>query len=259
MFDPSYATHFPNISPVAFNIFGFDIYWYSFAYIIGISVGYLLLKHLNKRSNAYSEQSLDDLLFYSVLGIILGRRLGYMFFYDFAGMVSNPMKIFMIRGGGMSFHGGVIGVIIAIYCVCRKHNLKFLKATDLIVCVAPIGLFLGRIANFINMEMYGKVTDVAWGVVFPNAGPYQRHPTQLYEAFAEGALLFVIMLFLFPRLYNKSGVLSGFFLVYYGIVRFIIEFFKDVTDGHVLFLTTGQALCLPMILLGIGIIRSSHN
>jgi phosphatidylglycerol:prolipoprotein diacylglycerol transferase len=245
------SIHFPDISPVAFSIFGFSVYWYSFAYILGVLFGYLLLKHLNKTSKPYTPESIDDLVFYCVLGIVIGGRLGFVLFYDLAGAWSDPLKIFMIRGGGMSFHGGLLGMILAVYLVSHKHKLSFLKAIDLIACVAPIGLFLGRIANFVNAEMYGKITIVSWGVIFPNAGILPRHPTQIYEAITEGILLLVLMLALFPTLNKKPGALSGVFLICYSLIRSLIELLKEPTDGHILFLTTGQALCIPMTAVGV--------
>lgn len=245
------SINFPDISPVAFNIFGFSVYWYSFAYIFGVLFGYLLLKHLNKSSKSYTKESMDDLIFYCVLGIVIGGRIGFILFYDLLSVLSDPIKIFMIRDGGMSFHGGLLGMILAVYLVARKHKLAFLGAIDLISCVAPIGLFLGRVANFINAEMYGKVTTSPWGVVFPNAGILPRHPTQIYEAMGEGVFLLILMLALFPKLHKKPGALAGSFLICYGLIRSFIEVFKEPIDGHILFMTTGQALCIPMVAVGV--------
>lgn len=245
------SIHFPDISPVAFSIFGFSVYWYSFAYIFGVIFGYLLLKHLNKTSKAYTSSSMEDLIFYCVLGIVIGGRIGFILFYDLLGVISDPIKIFMIRNGGMSFHGGLLGMILAIVLVTRKHKLPFLEAIDLISCVAPIGLCLGRIANFINAEMYGKVTTLPFGIIFPDAGILPRHPTQIYEAIGEGVILLILMLILFPKLYKKPGALAGIFLICYGLIRSFIEIFKEPIDGYILFLTTGQALCIPMVAVGV--------
>ncbi len=245
------STLFLNISPIAFNILGFSVYWYSFAYIFGVLLGYLLLRQLNKVSKVYTAQAMDDLIFYCVLGIVIGGRVGFSLFYDFTATFSDPLRIFMIRNGGMSFHGGLLGMIIAVYWVAHKHKLVFLRAIDLIACVSPIGLFLGRIANFINAEMYGKVTTMPWGIIFPNSGILPRHPTQIYEALGEGVVLLVIMLLLFPKYHARSGALAGIFLICYAIIRMLIEQLKEPIDGYVLYLTTGQALCLPMLICGI--------
>ncbi len=244
------SIHFPDISPVAFSVFGFAIYWYSFAYILGVLFGYLLIKHLNKASDVYTTKSLEDLVSYCVFGIVIGGRVGYVIFYDLTGVLSDPIRIFMIRNGGMSFHGGLLGMILAVYLVSYKHEINFLRAIDLISCVAPIGLFLGRIANFINAEMYGRITTVPWGIVFPGAGIFPRHPTQIYEAMGEGIFILILMLFLFSKLHKKPGALSGIFLVSYGIIRSLIELLKEPVDGYIAFLTTGQGLCVPMLIVG---------
>jgi phosphatidylglycerol:prolipoprotein diacylglycerol transferase len=241
---------FPNISPVAFSIFGFSIYWYALAYIFGILLGYVLLKRLNKIAKVYTTEAIDDLTFYCTLGIIIGGRLGFILFYGLSAAFLDPIKVFMIRDGGMSFHGGLLGMIVAVYLVARKYKIPFLSAMDLISCVAPIGLFSGRVANFINAEMYGKVTSLPWGVIFPGAGALPRHATQIYEALTEGIILLSIMLLLFPKYHKMKGVLSGIFLIYYAVIRSSIEVFKEPLDGHVLFLTTGQALCIPMLICG---------
>lgn len=178
-------------------------------------------------------------------------RIGYILFYNLEGAINNPTIVFRIRDGGMSFHGGLIGLIIASIVVVKKHSLRFLKVTDMIACVAPIGLFLGRIANFINAEMYGKITTLPWGVIFPNAGPFPRHPTQIYEALLEGILLFIIMQIAFKKSYKYPGLLSGIFLLCYGILRFLVEFLKQADDGMVGPITMGQFLCIPMIFVGI--------
>ncbi|MCE2993622.1 MAG: prolipoprotein diacylglyceryl transferase [Alphaproteobacteria bacterium] len=253
------AISFTQISPIAFEILGFEVYWYSLAYIFGTILGYALLKHLNKQTSLFTNQSMEDLIFYSILGIIIGGRLGYMIFYDFESILSDPIKIFKIRDGGMSFHGGLLGMIISTYLFCRKYKISLLQATDHISVVATIGLFLGRVANFINQEMYGKVTAAPWGVVFPMAGPLPRHPTQLYEALLEGFFLLLILYILFPKLHHRKGAISGMFLIIYGIFRIFIENYKDATDGHIWILTTGQALSIPMIILGSILLKRSGN
>ncbi len=245
------AILFPNISPVAFSVYGFDIYWYSFAYIIGFILGYKFIQKYSKVTNALDQKALDDLFFYAVLGIVFGARLGYMVFYDPITMINNPMQILKFREGGMSFHGGLLGAILAALYTAKKHHLRLLKITDLICTVAPIGLFLGRIANFINQEMYGRVTDVPWAVIFPAAGAEPRHPSQLYEAAMEGIALFIVMQLAFHKgAHKRIGLLTGIFLLCYGIFRFIIEFYKE-SEWAYNGIAAGQLLCTPMILLGV--------
>lgn len=250
------AILFPNINPVAFRIFNFDIYWYSFAYIFGVAIGYVLLKYLNgKEKNIFSDKALDDLIFFMVIGIIVGARLGSVLFFDYEKLIERPLMIFEVRKGGLSFHGGVLGVVLAIYLLCRKHKMNFFAAGDLIACVAPIGLFLGRIANFVNGELWGRVTDVPWGVVFPHAGSLPRHPSQIYEAALEGILLFAILMYLHskPNWRRNPGRLSGAFLFFYGCFRFAVEFVREPDyPGYVLnIVTVAQLLCMPMIGLGV--------
>lgn len=250
------AILFPNINPVAFRIFNFDIYWYSFAYIFGVAIGYVLLKYLNKKEKSiFSEKALDDLIFFIVIGVIVGARLGSVLFFDYEILMERPLMIFEIRKGGLSFHGGAIGVMIAIYLLCRKHKMNYFAALDLVACVAPIGLFFGRIANFINGEVYGRVTDVSWGMVFPRGGLLPRHPSQLYEAALEGILLFAILLYLNskPSWRQNPGRLSGAFMFFYGCFRFAVEYIREPDyPGYVLnIVTVAQLLCMPMIVCGI--------
>lgn len=251
------AIFFPHINPIAFTFFEFEIYWYSFAYIFGVLLGYVFIKKLNKHYNpVFSPQALDELIVYSVLGIVLGGRIGYVIFYDFAETIADPFKLFMIRKGGMSFHGGALGLILAIYWLCRKYKINVRRALDLIVCVVPIGLFLGRIANFINQELYGKITNVPWGVIFATGGNFPRHPSQLYEALSEGILLFCFLQYLFyqTRYIKKPGALGGFFLLGYGISRIVAEGFRepDAQLGYFFSIfTMGQILSLPMLILGV--------
>lgn len=252
------STIFDKISPIAFSIYGFDIYWYSLAYICGFLFGLAIVKHINKKEGLMNDDGVDDILIYSVICLVIGARLGFCLFYDFEKTISDPMTILYIRDGGMSFHGGLLGLALAAYLMHRKYKLSILKMGDLMACVAPIGLFLGRIANFINGELYGKVTDLPWGVVFPHVGGLPRHPTQLYEAFWEGIVLLALMLYLRPKLKDQHGRLSGVFLLFYGTVRFIIEIFKDATDGHVWIFTTGQILSVPMILVGLYLYRKKN-
>ena len=259
------AIFFPHLNPVAFTFFDFDVYWYSFAYIFGVLLGYALIKKLNKYYKpVFSPQALDDLVVYSVLGIVIGGRVGYVIFYDLAKTIIDPLNLFMVRSGGLSFHGGALGLILCIYLLCRKHKVNVLGALDLVVCVVPIGLFLGRVANFINQELCGKITNVPWGMVFATGGNLPRHPSQLYEALGEGILLFCFLQYLFYRTkyIRKPGALGGFFLLGYGVSRIFIECFRE-PDAHLGYFfsifTMGQILSLPMLILGIYfIIRKSE-
>jgi phosphatidylglycerol:prolipoprotein diacylglycerol transferase len=252
------AITFPNFDPIAFTIFGFPIRWYGLAYIAGILLGYQLLYYLNKKlaTPIITKQQQEDIIFWAVLGIIIGGRLGYVLFYDFSSYVNNPMDIPKLWLGGMSFHGGMLGLITAIYLFCRIKKLNFWPLIDLIACVAPLGIFLGRIANFINGELVGRQTNVAWAVIFPAYDHLPRHPSQLYEAASEGILLFLIMMFCFFKtpLRQYPSKLAGMFLFCYGLMRIVVENFRepDINIGYWLgVFTTGQVLCLPMVLIGL--------
>ena len=253
---PALAIVFPAIDPVAFSAGPFSIHWYALSYVAGILIGWWYLHRLNSiPPYALTEKALDDIILWIVIGIILGGRLGYVFFYNSDYYFSNPQDILKVWNGGMSFHGGLIGVILAIYLLAKKHRLEFWRVIDLVACVTPIGLALGRIANFINGELYGRVTDVSWGVVFPGQEE-ARHPSQLYESFLEGFILLVIMALLvfFTNSRDKPGTLSGYFLIFYSLFRFSMEIFRE-PDAHIGFLqfgfTMGQLLCIPMMLFGI--------
>jgi phosphatidylglycerol:prolipoprotein diacylglycerol transferase len=211
-----------------------------------------------------SEKALDDWIMWAVLGIIIGGRLGYVLFYNFGYYISNPYQILAIWTGGMSFHGGLLGAIVSMFWFCKKYKIDFLKLTDILAVAAPIGLFFGRIANFINMELYGRVTTSKFGVIFPNAGSLPRHPSQLYEAFLEGLLSFVILVLLvkFTKVQDKKGLLSGLFLILYASSRIIVERFRE-PDEHIGFIfsyvTMGQILSLPLIVVGLVVIFRSRN
>lgn len=257
---------FPNIDPIAFSLGPILIRWYSLAYIGGVLIGYQYLKSLDNKYKIIesSGKELEDLIFNVVLGIVLGGRLGYVLFYNFAFYLANPLKILVLWEGGMSFHGGLIGFTLAVFFHARKYKKPFLRHMDILACTVPIGLLLGRIANFINGELWGRVTDVSWGIVFPYAGPLPRHPSQLYEAILEGIVTFII-LFICTRsekIRNQSGYLAGMFLICYGISRFIVEFFRepDAQLGYLLnIITMGQILSLPMIALGLFLFLKKDN
>jgi len=246
----------PSIDPVIFS-FGFiEVRWYSLSYIAAFIIGVNLIKYLNsKKKINISNQLIDNFFIWSVIGVILGGRVGYVIFYQLDVFLQNPKYLFYIWKGGMSFHGGLTGMVIAIYLFSKKYNLKFFILSDLVSLVAPIGLFFGRIANFINVELVGRVTEFPFAIVYPTIDKLPRHPSQLYEAFFEGIILFAILMFIFFK--NKSnantGIISGYFLFFYGIFRFLIEFLREPDQHLGLILNTismGQFLCMPVILFG---------
>jgi phosphatidylglycerol:prolipoprotein diacylglycerol transferase len=252
---------FPNIDPIIFSIGPIAIRWYALAYITGILLGGYYIMFLNRKYKLklVNKDIIDDFIFYAVLGIILGGRVGYTLFYNFSYYSEYPWQIFFIWQGGMSFHGGIIGLTLAMLLLCRKHKIKFLNFMDLVACASPIGLFFGRLANFANAELYGRPTDVAWGVIFPYSDGLARHPSQLYEAALEGLLLFLVMMYLVSKkpVRQKNGALSGVFLIGYGISRIIVEFFRqpDEQIGYIAeIFSMGQILSLPMIILGVYLI-----
>lgn len=256
---------FPNIDPIIFTLGPLNIRWYSLAYICGIILGYLYLKWIDKKYKIFSFTNIqiDSLFTHIVIGIIVGGRLGYVLFYEPLMFVNNPINVINTLQGGMSFHGGLIGYCIAAYIFCKKNQIPYLKLLDISSCIASIGIFFGRIANFINAELYGKVTTLPLGVIFPTAGPYARHPSQIYEAFTEGILLFLLQnFFLYKRKYKQIGFLSASFLLFYGSTRLIIEFFReaDIHIGYFFNLfTIGQFYCLVMIGLGIYLLNLSKK
>ncbi len=252
-----------SITPIAFSLGSLDIRWYSLAYIIGSLLGLFYLKFLNSKffmiSKDKEKNFFDDLFFYSLLGILIGGRLGYVLFYGYEYYLHNIIKIFYLWEGGMSYHGGLLGVIFTSYLISKKYKKHLFAITDILALAMPIGLFLGRIANFINAELYGKITNVPWGVVFPNMIE-ARHPSQLYEAFFEGLVLFLILLILFLKgYYKKVGFISSLAMLCYGSFRFAIEFFRV---GEIYFfniISMGQILCFLMIVLGFIILHWSYK
>ena len=255
---------FPEIDPIIFEIGPLAIRWYSLAYIVGLVGGWLYMKRLAVRKPAVCDgDAVDDFLFWATIGVVLGGRLGIVLFYQFDYYMANPAKIIAVWEGGMSFHGGFLGVVVAAYLFTRKRGIDPLRFGDLLGCVAPIGLFFGRVANFINSELWGRTTDVPWGVVFPNGGPIARHPSQLYEAILEGAVLFVVLFVLSrnEKVRARPGMLMGIFVAGYGIARIIAEFFRE-PDAYIGFLafgtTWGQWLSVPMVLIGLFFILRSR-
>ena len=230
-----------NFDPILIDLGLFEIRWYSLAYILGIIIGWMYATRIIKltTTNKYNfeqikKSNFDDLIIYLVIGIILGGRLGYIFFYNLEYYIQNFPEIFKIWQGGMSFHGGLIGIIISIIFFSKKTKINFFKFSDIVSCVAPIGIFLGRIANFINGELYGKVSTLPWSVIFPNGGDVGRHPSQIYEAILEGLVLFILInyLALKKELLFKTGYISGLFLILYSILRIFSENFRE-PDMHI--------------------------
>ena len=242
-----------NFDPVAFQIFSLEIRWYSLAYIVGVLLGWLYCKKKLINDNNVSNL-FDDYITFLILGMIIGGRLGYVLFYNLNYYLNNYFEIFAIWNGGMSFHGAVIGIIIASLFFSNKKNVNHFTYLDLVSLSAPIGIFFGRVANFINSELYGRPTEVAWSVKFKIIDDINRHPSQLYEAFFEGIILFIILNYLNKRYYsNKPGAISGLFLVFYSLFRFLMEFFRnpDSQIGYLaLDLTMGQLISIIFFILG---------
>jgi phosphatidylglycerol---prolipoprotein diacylglyceryl transferase len=243
-----------NFDPVAFQILSLDIRWYSLAYIVGIVIGWLLCKKIFIKDSKINEK-FDDYITYIIIGIIVGGRLGYIAFYNLSYYINNILDIFKIWEGGMSFHGGLIGIIIASMLFAKKYDQDSFLYTDLVALVAPIGIFFGRIANFINSELYGTTTKVPWAVTFTKIDNLTRHPSQLYEAILEGIILFLILFYFRKKNYlKKPGLISSLFLIFYSAFRFIVEFFRvpDEQLGYLIFnLSMGQIISLIFILFGI--------
>ncbi|MDH0568362.1 prolipoprotein diacylglyceryl transferase [Pseudomonas sp. GD03721] len=255
---------YPQIDPVAIALGPLKIHWYGLMYLVGIGGAWWLASRRLERFDAtWSKDKLSDLVFWVAMGVILGGRLGYVFFYDFAAYIAEPAKILRVWEGGMSFHGGLIGVMLATWWFGKRNGKSFFELMDFIAPLVPIGLGAGRIGNFINAELWGKATDVPWAMVFPT-DPEQlaRHPSQLYQFALEGVALFTILWF-YSRKPRPTMAVSGMFAACYGVFRFIVEFVRvpDAQLGYLAWdwLTMGQVLCLPMILGGIGLIAYAYK
>ena len=241
-----------NFDPVAIEIFSLEIRWYSLAYIMGILIGWYLAKKFFINNNIYNK--FDDYITYVIIGLILGGRFGYVLFYNFDFYINNPVEILKLWQGGMSFHGGVLGIIIASIIFAKKNNDDVFEYLDVVALVSPIGIFFGRIANFINSELYGSITTMPWAVTFINIDNLPRHPSQLYEALLEGLVLFLILIYFKNKFSNKPGLISGLFLIFYSIFRFFVEFYRvpDEQLGYIfLNLSMGQVISLLFILSGL--------
>ena len=261
-----FAIVFPSIDPIALELGPVAIRWYSLAYIAGILLGWRYMITLAAQSKTLIERThIDDFIIWATLGIIFGGRLGYVIFYNPAYFAENPMMIIAMWKGGMSFHGGLLGVILASWFFARKSQINFIILSDMICAAAPIGIFFGRIANFVNGELFGRISDVPWAIIFPRGGPAPRHPSQLYEAGLEGLLLFSllgILIFQFKAL-NRPGLSSGIFLTGYGAARYLVEFVRE-PDAHLGMIyniaTMGQILSIPLIVIGACFIyKSCHR
>jgi phosphatidylglycerol:prolipoprotein diacylglycerol transferase len=247
---------YPFIDPVLIRVGPLEVRWYGLMYLLGFVCAYFVIRSELKRKNGpIPAESADDLLFYLIVGMLIGARLGYALFYNLGSYLSAPWEIFFVWHGGMSFHGGLVGMVVAGVIFSRRQNAPFMELADIGALAAPIGLMLGRIGNFINGELYGRVTTVPWGIVFPDGGPLPRHPSQLYEAFFEGPFLFALLWWLRVRTKRPGEVLATF-VVAYGILRFIVELFREpdpqlgfIVEG----LTMGQILCMFMVAAGIGL------
>ena len=249
---------YPTIDPVLIQLGPFAIRWYALAYIAGLILGWRIMRRVCQQPPAVlSPEKIDDFLLWAALGVIVGGRLGYVFFYKPADFLSHPLQIFIIWEGGMSFHGGLLGVIVAILAFALKHKVSAFMLSDLVAIVAPIGLFFGRLANFINGELWGRTSDVPWAMIFPRGGPLARHPSQLYQASFEGVLLFLLV-FAVWRLTDgrhRPGLLTGVFCFGYSMARVVGEIFREPDSflGFILgtgWITMGMVLSLPLLLFG---------
>ncbi len=248
--------NYPDIDPVAFSLGPMSVRWYGLSYL-GAFLGCYLLSVVRGRTRGWTSQQLLDVLFYVALGIIFGGRIGYILFYDPRAILEQPLSLLAFWAPGRSFHGGLLGVLVALLFYTKFNIKKFVELTDFIAPSVPIGLGFGRLGNFLNAELYGRITSMPWGVVFPNAGVLPRHPSQLYELLLEGVLLCLFLVW-YARKPRPLGAVSGMFLIGYGVVRCCVELFREPDLGHgfVLFdwVTMGQLLSIPMIIFGLWLV-----
>lgn len=254
---------FPEFDPVAFSIGPLDVRWYGIMYLLGFLSGFLLLKKRAERpQSGWTAEQVSDLIFYGAMGVILGGRIGYVLFYNFSGFLADPLSLFKVWHGGMSFHGGLLGVMVAVWLFARHSQKSYWDILDFGAPIVPIGLGLGRIGNFIGGELAGRATDVPWAMVFPAVDGLPRHPSQLYQASLEGVALFTI-LWLFSRKPRPRYAVSGLFALFYGLFRFIVEFVRepDIQLGFIAFdwLTMGQLLSLPLIAIGLFLLYLAYG
>ena len=262
---------FPDIDPVIFAIGPVQVRWYGLAYVIGIMLGWRYARKLVENKNLWpaagprmTALDIDDFLLWATVGIVAGGRIGYILFYDFAAVAANPLRALEIWNGGMSFHGGLLGTLVAMILFARSRNIPVFNLFDVVCAVVPVGLFFGRLANFINAELWGKLTDVPWAFVFPTGGPFPRHPTQLYEAALEGLLLLAVLAWLIYRrqALRRRGMIAGSFVAGYALSRIFVEFFRE-PDAHIGYLaggwlTMGMVLSLPMLAVGLWVLSTAR-
>lgn len=247
--------NYPNIDPVALSLGPLQIHWYGVMYLIGFAAAWWLgNKRAARPGSGWKSQHIEDLIFFGALGTVLGGRMGYVLFYNFPAFVDDPLMLFKIWQGGMSFHGGLLGGIVSMWFFAGRHNKSFFEVIDFAAPLIPIGLGAGRIGNFINAELWGKVSDVPWAMVFPGGGPLARHPSQLYQFALEGVALFLIV-WLYSSKPRPTMAISGLFIISYSVFRILIEFIRepDAHLGYLAFgwLTMGQILSLPLLAVGI--------
>lgn len=245
---------YPNIDPIAISLGPLEIHWYGIMYLVGFAAAWLLAKKRASITNSnWNDEQVGDLIFYSAMGVVIGGRVGYMLFYSFSSLLENPLSLFKVWEGGMSFHGGFLGVITAVYLFSRHTQKPVFKVLDFVAPLVPIGLAAGRLGNFIGAELYGRATDVPWGMVFPTDPlALVRHPSQLYQASLEGLTLFIII-WLYSSKQRPTFAVSGMFCMAYGLFRSFVEFYREPDDGIFVafdWLTRGQLLSLPMIIIG---------
>jgi phosphatidylglycerol:prolipoprotein diacylglycerol transferase len=253
---------YPQFSPEAFSIGPLSVRWYGFMYLLGFASAWLLGRRRVRALRTFSKSQFDDVLTFGIFGVILGARLGYALFYQPAYYLAHPLEIFYLWHGGMSFHGGLLGVLLAQWLAGRRYGRSFFETMDFMAPLVPPGLFFGRLGNFINGELWGRPTDLPWGMVFPGAGAAPRHPSQLYEAALEGVALFVI-LWAYSARPRPIRAVSGVFALGYGVFRCFVEFFRQ-PDAHLGYLafgfvTMGMVLCLPLILIGCLLLYSAYG
>ncbi|SOE14195.1 prolipoprotein diacylglyceryl transferase [Hoeflea halophila] len=263
---------FPDIDPVILAIGPVEVRWYGLAYVLGIILGWRYARRLVENRKLWpasgprmSAPDMDDFLLWATVGIVAGGRIGYILFYDFAAVAADPLRALEIWNGGMSFHGGLLGTLVAMILFARSRNIPVFNLFDVVCAVVPVGLFFGRLANFINAELWGKLTDVPWAFVFPTGGPFPRHPTQLYEAALEGLLLLAVLAWLIYRrqAFQYRGLISGCFVAGYALSRIFVEFFRE-PDAHIGYLaggwlTMGMVLSLPMLAVGLWVMSTARR
>lgn len=254
---------YPQIDPVALSVGPVNIHWYGLMYVIGFAAFLILGKYRAKRPHSpVSAEQVDDIMFFGALGVVLGGRIGYMLFYNFDQFLANPLTLLQVWNGGMSFHGGLIGVILITFLLAYRWKINVLKLADFIAPLIPIGLGAGRIGNFINGNLWGNPTNLPWGMIFPNADELPRHPSQLYQMALEGIILFII-LWIYSSKKRPPGAVAGLFLIMYALFRMLVEFVRtpDTHIGYIAFgwLTQGQLLSLPMLVLGMWLMVRSKS